>query len=87
MLAHDESAAAGQLQLTVAPATGGDPCLDIGGATLTQSEGVISFIGDGDYEADALVCTQTHTRAPPRPQLHQLCLARSPCAAPASFLR
>ena len=61
MLAHDESAAAGQLQLTVAPATGGDPCLDIGGATLTQSEGVISFIGDGDYEADALVCMQTHT--------------------------
>ena len=53
--AHDEAVAAGQLQLTVAPALGGDPCLDVGGATLTQDEGVISFIGDGDYQADALV--------------------------------
>ncbi len=55
MRAHDEAVAAGQLQLTVAPALGGDPCLDVGGATLTQDEGVISFIGDGDYQADALV--------------------------------
>jgi hypothetical protein len=53
--AHDEAVTAGQLQLIVAPALGGDPCLDVGGATLTQDEGVISFIGDGDYEADALV--------------------------------
>ena len=58
--AHDELLATGQLQLTVAPATGGDPCQDIGGATLTQSAGVISFIGDGDYQADAL-CEWTIT--------------------------
>merc|ERR1711988_1281067 len=52
--AHDETVAAGQLQLTVTPVLVGDPCLDIGGATLRQDAGIITFIGDGGYEDDAL---------------------------------
>lgn len=52
--AHDETVSVGQLQLSV-QASGGDPCVDDSGATLRQNEGVISFIGNGGYEDDALV--------------------------------
>ena len=51
--ARDESLSTGRLVLHVTLA-GGDPCVDVGGATLRTTEGVISFMGDG-YENDALV--------------------------------
>ena len=51
--ARDESLSTGRLVLHVTLA-GGDPCMDVGGATLRTTEGVISFMGDG-YENDALV--------------------------------
>ena len=66
--ARDESLSTGRLVLHVTLA-GGDPCMDVGGATLRTTEGVISFMGDG-YENDALV------------RLRCLCPALSESAGP-----